>query len=240
MIQIPHEFILLNGIPVPEPGRYGAGMIFSPKDEAQTAAFAEIIEEELSREGLTLIRRRQVPVDRQMLGKEALDSEPLITQIFVTGEDNRLQDLASYEANLESSLYRVRKLIENRVDADPRITDKASAYIVSLSTRTLVYKGMLTSGQLRRYYLDLQSPYLTSAMAMVHSRFSTNTFPQWRLAQAVPHGGSQRRDQHHPGPTANGCRHARRCSNQPTSAMWSSCFRWCVRHERQCLARQHG
>ncbi len=192
MIQIPHEFILLNGIPVPEPGRYGAGMIFSPKDEAQAAAFSEIIEEELAREGLTLIRRRQVPVDRQLLGKEALDSEPLITQIFVTGEDNRLQDLASYEANLESSLYRVRKLIENRVDTDPRITDKASAYIVSLSTRTLVYKGMLTSGQLRRYYLDLQSPYLTSAMAMVHSRFSTNTFPQWRLAQPfrmVAHNG---------------------------------------------------
>lgn len=192
MVQIPHEFMLLNGIPVPEPGRYGVGMLFAPKDKVAGAAFARIVADAVELEGLKLIRKRVVPVNSDVLGKEARDSEPEVIQIFVTGDEDRLRDLATYEAELETKLYRLRKRIEQEVAANSEIADRDSAYVVSLSTRTVIYKGMLTSGQLRRYYADLCSPYFTSAMAMVHSRFSTNTFPKWKLAQPfrmVAHNG---------------------------------------------------
>lgn len=192
MVQIPHEFILLNGIPVPETGRYGVGMVFMPKDAQQRKAFSDMINDVVNDEGLTMIQHRIVPVDSSVLGKEALDSEPHIEQIFITGTEDRQADVAEYEKKLQSRLYRVGKKIERRVSSSRMITDKESAYIVSLSTRTLVYKGMLTSSQLRQYFKDLQSPWFTSASALVHSRFSTNTFPSWRLAQPfrlVAHNG---------------------------------------------------
>lgn len=192
MVQIPHEFILLNGIPVPEPGRYGVGMLFMPKDEDQRKAMTAIVDQVVAEEGLKVIQRRQVPVDSDVLGDEAREAEPYIEQVFITGSDDRNADVAEYEQNLESRLYRIGKKIERRIEADSAITDKKSAYIVSLSTRTLIYKGMLTSGQLRQYFPDLRSQWFTSAMALVHSRFSTNTFPSWRLAQPfrlIAHNG---------------------------------------------------
>lgn len=192
MVQIPHEFILLNGIPVPEPGRYGVGMLFMPKDEDQRKAMTAIVDQVVAEEGLRVIQRRQVPVDSDVLGDEAREAEPYIEQVFITGSDDRNADVAEYEQNLESRLYRIGKKIERRIEADSAITDKKSAYIVSLSTRTLIYKGMLTSGQLRQYFPDLRSQWFTSAMALVHSRFSTNTFPSWRLAQPfrlIAHNG---------------------------------------------------
>lgn len=175
MVQIPHEYILLNGIPVPEKGRYGVGMVFLPKADDERKAFEEIIDRQIKAQGLFLMHTRDVPVDSSVLGHDALLSEPLIRQYFIVGCDN--------QERLEGLLYVIRKRIEQDVLHSDAISDKESCYVVSMSTRTLIYKGMLTSLQLRQYYDDLRSPYFTSAIALVHSRFSTNTFPTWRLAQ---------------------------------------------------------
>ncbi len=168
MLQIPHEFILLQGIPVPEKGKYGTGLVFLPKDGQQQAAILSIIIEEVEREGLTLMHLRNVPTRPECLGEAALATEPDIKQIFVTGA----QDLE----NFERQLYIVRKKIEKRVN-------NKDFYIVSLSSKTIIYKGMLSSMQVREYFPDLTQPYFTSGLALVHSRFSTNTFPTWSLAQ---------------------------------------------------------
>ena len=174
MVQIPHEFILLHGIPVPEKGRYGVGMVFSPKDARDDALFTEIIDECVRAAGLGIMHTREVPVNSGILGDMARETEPHIRQIFIVGCDERNM--------LEDKLYLIRKEIEHRVAASS-INDKGGCYFASLSTSTLIYKGMLTSRQLREYFPDLTDPYFTSAIALVHSRFSTNTFPTWSLAQ---------------------------------------------------------
>lgn len=168
LLQIPHEFILLQGIPVPEKGKYGTGLIFLPKDEKKQAAILSIVIEEIEREGLTLMHLRNVPVNSNILGKDALATEPDIKQVFITG----VTDVDGFER----TLYIIRKRIERRV------TDK-DFYVVSLSSKNIVYKGMLSSVQVREYFPDLTQPYFTSGLALVHSRFSTNTFPTWSLAQ---------------------------------------------------------
>lgn len=168
LLQIPHEFILLQGIPVPEKGKYGTGLIFLPKDEKKQAAILSIVIEEIEREGLTLMHLRNVPVNSNILGKDALAMEPDIKQVFITG----VTDVDGFER----TLYIIRKRIERRV------TDK-DFYVVSLSSKNIVYKGMLSSVQVREYFPDLTQPYFTSGLALVHSRFSTNTFPTWSLAQ---------------------------------------------------------
>ena len=168
MLQIPHEFILLQGIPVPEKGKYGTGLIFLPKDAGKQSEIFRIIIEEIEREGLSLMHLRTVPVNSGILGKYARESEPDIRQVFITGH--------TPGENFERKLYCIRKKIEKRVD------DK-DFYIVSLSSRIIVYKGMLSSVQLREYFPDLTQPYFTTGIALVHSRFSTNTFPTWSLAQ---------------------------------------------------------
>lgn len=170
LVQIPHEFILLQGIPVPEKGRYGTGLVFLPKDEKKQSDILSIMIEEIEREGLNLMHLRNVPTNPEVLGVGARDVEPDIKQIFITGvsEEN--------VAIFERILYKVRKKIENRIDDE-------DFYICSLSSKDIIYKGMLTSGQLRRYFPDLSNNYFTSGLALVHSRFSTNTFPKWKLAQ---------------------------------------------------------
>ena len=192
MVQIPHEFILLNGIPVPEKGRYGVGMIFMPRNEDDYDAFLSIIRDTVKEEGLNLMRIREVPVNTSVLGDVAKITEPRIIQIFIKGDDDLQRDVKLYEEELRKKFYVIEKKIEKKVNENERIKDKESCYIVSLSTRILIYKGMLTSHQLRYYFPDLINPYFTSAFAMVHSRFSTNTFPQWRLAQPfrmIAHNG---------------------------------------------------
>ena len=177
MVQIPHEFILLNGIPVPERSKYGTGLVFLPKDEELGRKYLEILSKETEKEGLELTHVRNVPVNNSSLGETALASEPVIVQVFISGKD-------SYD-NLETRLYRIRK------HAEQQITDK-NFYVVSLSSSVIVYKGMLTSMQLREYFTDLTNPFFTSGMALVHSRFSTNTFPAWSLAQPfrmIAHNG---------------------------------------------------
>ncbi len=170
MLQIPHEFILLQGIPVPEKGKYGTGLVFLPKDKERQQEILSIMIEEIEREGLQLMHLRNVPVNPSCLGQSALSNEPDIKQVFVTGvADDRV-------AEFPRTLYVIRKKIEHRVSDE-------DFYICSLSNTNIVYKGMLTSRQLREYFPDLSNPYFTSGMALVHSRFSTNTFPTWALAQ---------------------------------------------------------
>ena len=174
MLQIPHEFILLQGIPVPEKGKYGTGLLFLPKDEKDRAAILSIIIEEIEKEGLTLMHLRNVPTCPEILGEAALANEPDIKQIFITGfTDSETAD---------RRLYIIRKRIENKVRRSD-IAAREDFYIVSLSTKNIIYKGMLSSLQLRNYFPDLTNNYFTSGLALVHSRFSTNTFPTWGLAQ---------------------------------------------------------
>ncbi len=170
LLQIPHEFILLQGIPVPEKGKYGTGLVFLPKDQERQQKILSVMIEEIEREGLQLMHLRNVPTHPECLGEAALATEPDIKQVFVTGVTDDKVDC------FERTLYIIRKKIEKR------ITDK-DFYICSLSSKNIVYKGMLSSLQLRQYYNDLSNKYFTSGLALVHSRFSTNTFPTWSLAQ---------------------------------------------------------
>ncbi len=187
MLQIPHEFILLQGIPVPEKGKYGTGLVFLPKDEKEQQEILSVMIDEIEREGMQLMHMRTVPTCPEVLGEAARRVEPAIKQIFIAhgqtathpqplpkgGGFGYSQD---EDTALSRRLYIIRKKIERRVRHE-------DFYICSLSNRSIVYKGMLTSGQLRRYFPDLSNPYLTSGLALVHSRFSTNTFPTWSLAQ---------------------------------------------------------
>ena len=170
LLQIPHEFILLQGIPVPEKGKYGTGIVFLPKDATRQSEILAIIIEEVEREGLTLMHLRTVPTADDVPGVSAREVQPDIKQLFITGV--RDEDVPVFER----MLYKVRKRIENRINDD-------DFYICSLSSKDIIYKGMLTSGQLRRFFPDLSNAYFTSGLALVHSRFSTNTFPKWKLAQ---------------------------------------------------------
>lgn len=179
MLQIPHEFILLQGIPVPEKGKYGTGLIFLPKEADKQRDILSVLIEEIEREGLNLMHLRNVPTNPDCLGEAALTTEPDIKQLFVTGvSDDKLP-------TFERTLYLIRKRIENRIKDE-------DFYIVSLSSKNIIYKGMLSSMQVRQYFPDLTNNYFTSGLALVHSRFSTNTFPTWSLAQPfrmIAHNG---------------------------------------------------
>ncbi len=170
MLQIPHEFILLQGIPVPEKGKYGTGIIFFPKDSKLQEEILRVMIEEIEREGLQLMHLRTVPTNPECLGESALSTEPEIKQIFITGVQDQILE------TFPRTLYKIRKKIEHRVEHE-------DFYICSLSNTSIIYKGMLSSTQLRQYFTDLTNPYFTSGLALVHSRFSTNTFPTWSLAQ---------------------------------------------------------
>ena len=208
MLQIPHEFILLQGIPVPEKGKYGTGLVFLPKEEKEQQEILSVMIEEIEREGLQLMHLRTVPTCPEVLGEAARRVEPSIKQIFVTRSltaspipaDAPTRSLSPIgegsdysqdkDLDFKRKLYIIRKRIEKRVAeiAATPLSNRRGAggeafYICSLSNTNIIYKGMLTSGQLRRYFPDLLSPYLTSGLALVHSRFSTNTFPTWSLAQ---------------------------------------------------------
>ncbi len=167
-IQIPHRFIVKCGIKVPEAGRYGTGILFLPNDGPGSEECLKVLRDECQSLGLSVIAERDVPVDHTVPGPLALITEPRIVQVFISSYDS--------QETLERKLYLLRKHTERLIDND-------DFYICSLSTRTMVYKGMLTPDQLRRYYLDLSDPAVESSVAMVHSRFSTNTLPMWKLAQ---------------------------------------------------------
>ena len=174
LVQIPHEFILLQGIAVPAEGRYGTGLVFLPRKQDECEFCIKVIEEKIAEAHLTLLFIRDVPVNSDCLGEIARSNEPVIKQLFIAG--NGSQD------ELERSLYLLRKKVEKALSNTAMAIDR-SFYIVSLSTRQMIYKGMLSSMQLRQYFPDLSDPNFTSRAALVHSRFSTNTFPTWDLAQ---------------------------------------------------------
>lgn len=174
MVQVPHEFILLQGIAVPEKGRYGTGLVFLPRDADSRQVIFDIIEREAIEMNLVMLPVRDVPTNNELLGPVARGAEPVIKQIFIADERTNEE--------LEPKLYLLRRRIEKKVSALP-LDGSDDFYMVSLSSRVIVYKGMLSSLQLRYYFPDLMNPYFTTGMALVHSRFSTNTFPTWALAQ---------------------------------------------------------
>ncbi len=174
LVQIPHEFILLQGIAVPAEGKYGTGLVFLPKEDIEREFCINLIKEIVANEQLTLLSIRDVPVNSECLGEIALSNEPVIKQLFISGSGS--------SEELERKLYILRKKIENSLIGH-KVVKERTFYIVSLSTKQMIYKGMLSSLQLREYFPDLSDANFTSRLALVHSRFSTNTFPTWDLAQ---------------------------------------------------------
>ena len=180
LVQIPHEFFKREcevlGIQLPAAGEYGVGMVFAHKYESLRNEQKRILEEVVREEGQVVLGWREVPVDGTKVGKEAAAIRPWMIQILIgKGPD------VTNNKEFERKLYIIRKLAEKRII--PLSKELSSDfYIASLSSKTIVYKGMLTPGQLRDFYLDLSDLDFTSALAMVHSRFSTNTFPSWARA----------------------------------------------------------
>ena len=184
LMQIPHEFITEElKMSVGEPGKYGTGLVFLPKDEREADLCVEVLTKHIQAEGLTLVGYRDVPVDHSVPGEIAKTTEPAIKQVFVKA--NLEKDV------LERKLYVVRKLAEKEI-RDSKLKYKDSFYQPSFSAKIIVYKGMFTPEQLRDYFPDFKNEKFKSAIALVHSRFSTNTFPTWDLAQPfriVAHNG---------------------------------------------------
>jgi glutamate synthase (NADPH/NADH) large chain len=175
LIQVPRDFYLMQGIAIPHEGQFGTGLVFFPQDKNAAKACEDILLQIIAEEGLEFLGFREVPTDNSILGDISRAAEPVIRQIMLGGKETN-QDV------LERKLYIIRKRAEKQI-ASSGIRQKKFFYLPSLSTKVLIYKGMLTSEQLREYFLDLQDKRLESAIALVHSRFSTNTFPSWDLAQ---------------------------------------------------------
>ncbi len=181
IIQTPHEFLKLVSkeakVKLPAAGEYGVGMMFLPRDKKQRATCEKIFADIVTEEGQKVLGWRTVPTDNNSLGMTAKASEPLMRQVFVS-RDTKLAD----ELAFERKLYVIRKRAENAIRYSGKVAGGEFFYVSSLSARTVVYKGMLTTAQLGPYYPDLAHPAMTSALALVHSRFSTNTFPSWNRA----------------------------------------------------------
>ena len=189
LIQIPHKFFAreagILGFTLPPPGEYGVGMIFLPVDPQSRLKCEGILERVVTEEGLTLLGWRDTPTEGEAVGRVARASQPYIQQIFVA----RGQGMA--EEELERKLYVVRKRAEIEI-AKSDIEDKESFYVPSLSARTIIYKGLLLAPQIAKFYPELSDPDVTSALCLVHQRFSTNTFPTWQLAHPfryIAHNG---------------------------------------------------
>ncbi|HXG62930.1 MAG TPA: glutamate synthase large subunit [Planctomycetota bacterium] len=180
LLQTPHAFLARQadrlGLRLPKPGGYGAGMVFLPRDPASREGCEKIFERVVAEEGQRLLGWRDVPTDNRDLGPTARAAEPLVRQIFIGRSDDLADDLA-----FERKLYVIRRRVENAVRASD-LPGRRFFYVPSLSFKTIVYKGMLKATQLASYYPDLREADVESALAMVHSRFSTNTFPNWARA----------------------------------------------------------
>jgi glutamate synthase (NADPH) large chain len=174
LIQIPRDFYLIQGYSLPPEGQFGTGLIFLPQDINESAKCKEILCDIIREEGVNIIGFRDVPRDNSVIGEISRAAEPEIVQILLDSDIS--------QEDLERKLYIIRKRTENAI-RNSVLLQKNFFYIPSLSTKVLVYKGMLTSIQLEQYFLDLVDERLQSAIALVHSRFSTNTFPSWDLAQ---------------------------------------------------------
>jgi glutamate synthase (ferredoxin) len=191
LIQVPHDFFVTEaarlGFKLPAVGHYGVGQMFLPKNPAERAAIKTEFAKIVAAEGQTLLGWREVPVNNSSLGKGALLAEPFMAQVFV-GRGAAIKD----EAAFERKLYVTRKVAEQTIRYGNKIPGGKWFYVSSLSARTLTYKGMLMSEQVEKYYDDLRNPAVTTAIALVHSRFSTNTFPSWDRAHPnryIAHNG---------------------------------------------------
>ncbi len=189
LIQIPHEFFAREcatlGFTLPAPGAYGVGMTFLPVEKHQRLQCEGILERILREEGLALLGWRDTPVRASAIGRVARGSQPYIQQIFVS------RPVGMDEDSFERKLYVVRKRVESEI-GNSDIEDRETFYIPSLSARTIIYKGLLLAPQIANFYCELSDPAVKSALCLVHQRFSTNTFPSWKLAHPyryVAHNG---------------------------------------------------
>ena len=191
LIQIPHVFFAREcgelGIRLPEPGAYGVAMVFLPVEKHNRLQCEGVFERIAQQEGLTVLGWRDTPVNGDAIGREARASQPYIEQFFV-GRPKGLDEDA-----FERLLYRVRRCTENEIAAS-EIEEKDTFYVPSFSCRTIVYKGLMLAPQIEKFYFELANPLVTSALCLVHQRFSTNTFPSWKLAH--PHRNNQLQNLH--------------------------------------------
>ena len=192
LIQIPHTFFAQEcdelGFKLPEPGAYGVAMVFLPVDKQDRLLCEGIFERIAQEEGLTVLGWRDTPVNGIAIGREARASQPYIQQFFV-GRPESFKDLN--EDAFERLLYRVRRRTENEIAASDN-ESKEDFYIPSLSCRTIIYKGLMLAPQIEKFYFELANPLVVSALCLVHQRFSTNTFPSWKLAHPyryIAHNG---------------------------------------------------
>src|ERR1700722_13273823 len=189
LIQIPHDFFVREcselGIKLPEPGAYGVAMCFLPVERQNRLQCEGVFERIAQEEGCKVLGWRDTPVNGDAIGREARSSQPYIEQLFIA----RPKDLD--EDAFERLLYRVRRRTENEVFMS-EIEDKETFYVPSCSSRTIIYKGLMLAPQIEKFYFELANPLVTSALALIHQRFSTNTFPSWKLAHPyryVAHNG---------------------------------------------------
>jgi glutamate synthase (ferredoxin) len=190
LVQIPHAFLRREcdkvGIALPEAGNYGCGIVFLPRDAADARRCQDIFEAVIHEEGQRLLGWRDVPINDAPLGPTARTCEPTFKQVFIA-RGSEIRDAAEFERRL----YVIRKRVEHQI-ASSSLKERGFHYVPSLSARTLIYKGMLTPDQVEQFFFDLRDPAFESALALVHSRFSTNTFPSWPLAHPfryVAHNG---------------------------------------------------
>ncbi len=190
LIQIPHKFFAREtatlGFTLPAPGEYGVGMVFLPVEPHERLEAEGILERIVREEGLTVLGWRDTPININSIGRVARASQPYIEQIFVGHEEALTSD------ELERKLYIVRKRAEIEVPASEGIINESMFYLPSLSSRTIIYKGLLLAPQIAKFYPELSDPEVMSALCLVHQRFSTNTFPTWQLAHPfrfVAHNG---------------------------------------------------
>lgn len=190
LIQLPHEFFMEEcsnlEISLPEPGEYGVGMIFFPKESAVKKACRTTIDAAIEKLGLHKLGYRKIAVNSSVIGETARSAEPDVEQLFIARPHS-----ITNEDDFERKLYVLRRYI-NKTVTESMPAARPHFYFPSLSCKTIIYKGQLTTYQLRQYYTDLQDPRMASALAVIHSRFSTNTFPSWKLAQPfrmIAHNG---------------------------------------------------
>jgi len=195
LIQFPHEFFVSicekEKIRLPKEGGYASGLVFLPQDAKERKFCQETFERIIKSQGQLFLGWRRVPVNNQDIGETARDTQPVIEQIFIASENGERRTENGENLEFERNLYIVRKQVENIVRAS-KIKQKTFFYIPSLSSRTFIYKGLLMPHQVESFFPDLNSQEIKSALALVHSRYSTNTFPTWDLSQPfrfIAHNG---------------------------------------------------
>lgn len=178
LIDIPHEFFQrVCDFKLPQPKEYGVAMVFLPQSTNQSTYCISRLEEEINKQGLHCIGWRDVPVDTTSVGRIASETAPTIKQLFVSKNNLALSDV-----QFNAKLFAARKITEHSISKS-KLSQSDYFYIPSFSITTLIYKGLLIPEDIGRYYLDLQEKDLVTRLALVHQRFSTNTFPAWGLAQ---------------------------------------------------------